>query len=67
MCHEVEQRQHTAPDTVQGSWIGMIEKSLSHMIDMVVGLFEEGGHMVIVHQIVDRVAFASWFDQAAIP
>ncbi len=28
------------------------------MIDVVVGLFEEGSHMVIVHHIVDNVPFA---------
>jgi hypothetical protein len=37
------------------------------MIDMIVGLFEESGHMVIVHLVVDCVAIAPWFNQTAIP
>lgn len=45
----------------------MIEPSLAHMIDMVVGLFEESGHMVIVYLVVDRVTIPPWFDQATIP
>jgi len=45
----------------------MIGQSLAYMIDMVVGLFEEGSHMVIIQLVVDGIAFASWFDQAAIP
>jgi hypothetical protein len=59
--HE-RRKPRTALDT-----IGMIGQSLANMIDMVVGLFEKGGNMVIIHLIVNGIAFAPWFDQATIP
>src|SRR6266699_3084980 len=45
----------------------MIGQSLPYMIDVIVGLFEEGSHVVIIHCVVDNVPLTSWFDQAAIP
>jgi len=45
----------------------MIGQSLPYMIDVVVSLFEESSHVVIVYSVVDDDAFAPRLDQAAIP
>ena len=45
----------------------MIRELLPYMIDVVIGLFEEGGHMVVIDRVVDNVPFASRFHEATIP
>ena len=47
--------------------IGMVGQSLSHVIDVVVGLFEEGSHVVVIDAVVHDIALASRFDESAIP
>ena len=44
----------------------MIGELLPHMIDMIVGLFEEGSHVVIIDGVVDDIALTPWFDKATI-
>ena len=45
----------------------MIGKSSPHMIDVVVGLFEECSYMVVIDGVVDDIAFTPWSDEAPIP
>lgn len=45
----------------------MIGEPLPDMIDMVIGLFEEGSHMVVIDGVVHDIALASRFDESAIP
>ncbi len=44
----------------------MIGEPLTHMIDMVVSLFEECSHVVIIDGIVDDISLSPWFDEATI-
>src|SRR5712691_6092640 len=46
--------------------IRMIGESLPYMIDVVVGLFEEGCYMMVIDRVVDNVPFAPRFDDATI-
>jgi hypothetical protein len=46
--------------------IGMIGKSLPHMVHVVIRLFEESGNVGIIHLVVDHVPITLRFDQASI-
>ena len=45
----------------------MIGKSSPHMIDMVVGLFEEGSYVVVIDGVVNDITLTPWPDEAPIP
>jgi hypothetical protein len=49
------------------SGVGMIRKSLPHMVNVVIGFFEEGGYMVVIDGIVDDIALTLRFDEATFP
>ena len=40
----------------------LIREPLPYMIDMVVGLFEESSHVVVIDSVVDDIALAPWFE-----
>ena len=44
----------------------MIREPLPHMIDVVVGLLEEGSHVVIIDGIENDISLSPWFDEASI-
>ena len=44
----------------------MIREPLPYMIDMVVSLFEEGSHVVVIYTIEDDISRTPWFDEATI-
>lgn len=44
----------------------MIRQSLSHMINVIVGLAKEGGHMVIIKDVKDHIPFSTRPDQTVI-
>jgi len=37
------------------------------MVDVVIGLFEEGGYMVVIDGVIHDIALAPGFDEATIP
>ena len=45
----------------------MVWECLPHMIDVVVSLFEEDSHVVVIHGVVDNIALTPRFDEATIP
>jgi hypothetical protein len=45
----------------------MIRKPLPYMIDMVVGLFEEGRHVMVINPVIDDIALTPRFDEATFP
>jgi len=51
----------------EGLRIGMIGESLPHMIDVEIGLLEEGCHVVVIDGVVDDIAFPTRPDEAPIP
>jgi hypothetical protein len=61
-----ESKSERTPEQ-EGLRIGMISKSLSHMIDMVVSFLEEGSNVVVIDGVVDDIAFPPWLDEATIP
>jgi hypothetical protein len=45
----------------------MIGEPLPYMADMVICLFEEGSHVVVIDGIVDDIALTPRFDEATFP
>lgn len=49
------------------SALGMIRQPLPYMINMVIGLLEEGNDMMVIDGVIDDIALAARFDEATFP